>query len=149
MKHPVPTEREFNTPAEMLSRATFLAMLAALSAGILLTVAGLITAEMRLALAGLGTLVLAGASRVWLHRRGELESVERSLEEIVERAPPVDETHGRQLFELLQEWEALEQKRGSADFDPWALQALRNDIRKLIEGDPALAQLFNELRRAA
>ena len=149
MKDPLPHEREFNTPAEMLSRAAFLAMLATLSAGILLTIAGLVAAEIRLALAGLGALAMAGGSRAWLQRRGELESVERSLEDIVERTPPLDETRGRHLLELLQEWEALEQKRGSPDFDPWALQALRNDIRQVVESDPALAHLFHELQRAA
>jgi hypothetical protein len=133
----------------MLSRATFLGTLGALSAGIILTIAGLLTGQGVLSLAGLAALAAAGIGRSWLRHRGELEPAERALNAIDEQALPLDETRGRQLLALLQEWEALEQKRGSAAFDPWALQALRNDIRQVVESDPALAQLFRELQKAA
>ena len=149
MKDQPPIEGEFNSPAVMLGRAMFLAMLAAVTAGVLLTVAGVLVAEARLAFAGIATLVLAGVSRTWLQRRGELETAERSLEEIAESAPPLDETRGRELLSLLEAWDTLEQKRGSPEFDPWALQALRNDIRRVVESDPALTHLFTELQKAA
>ncbi len=133
----------------MLSRAVFLAMLAGFSVGILLTLAGLVRAEARLVLAGIGMLVVAGASRTWLQRRGELEPAERALDEMAACIPPPDEARGRELLALLDQWEALEQKRGSADFDPWELQALRNDIRRVVASDPALERIFRELQRAA
>jgi len=149
MKADLPVDPEFNPPAVMLSRAVFLAVLAGFSAGVLLTIAGVVTAEARLALAGIGTLVLAGASRAWLQRRGEFEPAERALDEMVACVPPPDEARGRELLALLERREALEQKRGSADFDPWELQALRNDIRRVVASDPALERLFTELQRAA
>jgi hypothetical protein len=142
------SESEFNSPAEMLTRATFLGVLATLAAGILLTVAGLLSAEIRLAAAGLITLGLAAAGRAWLQRRDELDPVQHALE-VMETGMSPDESRGRELLALLEEWEAAEQKRGTPDFDPWALQALRNDIRRVVESDPALAQLFTELQRAA
>ncbi len=144
-----PQESEFNSPAVMASRAMFLAMIAALTGGILLTIAGFLAAQAQLALAGLGALAIAGVSRAWLKQRGELEPAERALDTIVARTPPPDEMRGHELLLLLEQWEALEGKRGTADFDPWALQALRNDIRRVVESDPALAQLFTELQRAA
>ena len=149
MKPPLESEREFNSPAEMLARATFLGVLAALAAGILLMVAGLLVAEVRLAAAGLATLGLAAAGKAWLQRRPELDSVECAIESIGDHLPVPDESRSRQLLALLEEWESMEQKRGTPEFDPWALQALRNDIRKVVESDPALSQLFNELQRAA
>ncbi len=149
MKPPSHSDREFNTPAEMLTRATFLGVLAALTAGILLTIAGLLVSEARIALAGLGVLGLAGAGRAWLQHRAEFERAENAWETVAESSAAMDETRGRQLMALLEEWESLEEKRGSPDFDPWALQILRNDIRKVVESDPALTQLFRELQRAA
>ncbi len=149
MKSPSHHEREFNTPAEMLVRATFLGVLTALTTGILLTIAGLLAAEMRLSLAGLAALGLAGAGRAWLQHRAEYDAAEAALNSIAENGPPLDESRSRQLLALLDEWESLEEKRGSPDFDPWALQVLRNDIRKIVESDPALSQLFQELQRAA
>jgi hypothetical protein len=149
MKPPSQSDREFNSPAEMLARATFLGVLAALTSGILLMVAGLLAAEVRLAGAGLLVLGLAAAGRAWLQRRPDLEPSECMFEAIGEQLPLPDESRSRQLLALLEEWEALEQKRGTPDFDPWALQALRNDIRKVVESDPALSQLFTELQRAA
>jgi hypothetical protein len=75
--------------------------------------------------------------------------VDRALAAIEGEGLMADDSSSRQLLALLEEWEALEQKRGTPDFDPWALQALRNDIRRVVESDPALSQLFAELQRAA
>jgi hypothetical protein len=149
MKSPPESNREFNTPAEMLVRATFVGVLTAFTAGILLTIAGILAAEVKLSVAGLAALGLAGAGRAWLRRHEEFEPSERALEKIADNAPPMDDVRSRQLYALLEEWEALEGKRGSAEFDPWALQVLRNDIRKVVESDPALSRLFSELQRAA
>jgi hypothetical protein len=46
------------------------------------------------------------------------------------------------LMSSLREWDALEQARGSADFDPWALQSARHEIRSAVSGDPMLERLF-------
>ena len=147
MKAPSDSHQEFNSPAEMLTRATFVGVLTALTAGIVLTVAGLLAAEIRLAAAGLIALGASALGRAWLRQRADTAPVERALEALGDQTP--DETRSQHLLSLLEEWEALEQKRGSPDFDPWALQVLRNDIRRIVESDPALSQLFAQLQRAA
>ena len=146
MNHHLPGDREFNTPEEMLVRVTFIGMLVALSAGVLLIVAGLLSSEPRLLVAGFVAMAMTCAARGWLQRGGvnRLEATPAAA-----LSAKVDEEHGTHLLRLLEEWEALEGKRGSPDFDPWALQVVRNDIRKVVESDPALEQLFTELQRAA
>jgi hypothetical protein len=47
-----------------------------------------------------------------------------------------------ELVALLKEWDGLERKRGSAGFDPWALQTVRSEIRSAVHENPALEQLF-------
>jgi len=142
-------ESEFNSPAEMFARAVFLVAHGALAAGLVSTPAGLLSGEVKLVLSGLAFLVVAWAGRAWLRSRGELAAGERALERITAAAPPLDDGRVAELIRLLEQWEALEQKRGSPAFDPWAVQAVRHDIRILVERDPALEQLFTALRRAA
>lgn len=140
---------EFNTPQEMLVRAMFLISLAALAAGILLTLGGLAARELRLVVLGAVALGIGVLARTWLRRQGKWEQAEAAWQGLAEAAPPMDATHVSELIRLLREWETLEGRRGLPDFDPWALQAARHDIRALVEGDPALEGLFRERRRAA
>lgn len=142
-------ESEFNAPAEMFARAVFLVTHGALAGGLVSTPAGLLSAEPRLVLSGLALLAAAWIGRAWLRSRGELVAGERALERIAAAAPPLDDRRVAELIRLLEQWEVLEQKRGSPEFDPWAVQAVRHDIRLLVERDPALEQLFAALRRAA
>lgn len=141
-------DSEFNTPAEMGARATFLFTHAALAAGIVLTVAGVLAMQLALTLAGVAALIAAWIGRSWLRAR-ESASPDQSLEEIFEGSPPLDDARVAELIALLEQWEALEEKRGSPEFDPWAVQAVRHDIRVVVESDPALEQLFSRLRNAA
>ena len=46
------------------------------------------------------------------------------------------------LVRLLHELEVMERSRGTANFDPWALQSTRNEIRSAVHGDPTLERLF-------
>lgn len=135
-------DSEFNTPEEMRVRFTFVMCLAGLIAGMGLTFVGIVSRDMRLLAWGLLALALAGIARQWLHRKGRFEAAERSLEEFRRVAPLPDEAHVHELVRLLQQWEALERTRGSARFDPWAVQSLRHDIRAIVEQDPALERLF-------
>ena len=144
----LPGNRDFNTPAEMLARAMFMGMLVALTTGILLMIAGLVGEQPRLLLAGLGALGITWVARTWLHRSGALDSSAAAAVAMIDTAG-FNEDHGRELLRLLEEWEKLEQQRGSPEFDPWALQVVRNDIRKVVESDPALTRMFDELQRAA
>jgi hypothetical protein len=136
-------EDEFNTPQEMLQRAVFLLCLATLTGGILLTLAGAASHDARLFGGGAATLVVSMLSREWLQRRGRLSEAENAFNAVAEVKPGLDAQHVAELVRLLQEWEQLEKKRGSADFDPWAVQALRHDIRVMVEKDPALDRLFH------
>jgi hypothetical protein len=46
------------------------------------------------------------------------------------------------LVRLLHEWDELERSRGTANFDPWALQSALNEIRSAVHDDPTLERLF-------
>lgn len=98
---------------------------------------------------GLGALGLGGVVREWLRRSNRFDPVQRTIEEIAAHGPTLDQAHVAELVQLLTEWEEMEAKRGSAEFDPWTLQALRNDIRVTVEKDPALERLFREIERRA
>ncbi len=149
MKQRLESPREFNTPAEMLARATFLATLAMLAFGLLLTVAGVVAWQPHWLAGGLAAVGFAWAGRAWLRRRGELEPVERAFNGLFADERATDGAPAAQLLSLLERWEAMEEKRGTAEFDPWELQALRNEIRAVVASDPALEALFMRLQRAA
>ena len=142
-------ESEFTTPEEMIVRASFIIYLAAFAAGIVLIIGGMATRSLPLLGFGLGALALGGGVREWLRRNDHLDSVQQAIAEIASDGPPVDPTRAAELFALLTEWEELEAKRGSPEFDPWALQVLRNNIRVTVEKDPALETLFREIQRRA
>lgn len=148
MKHPV-DESEFNTPHEMLLRVSFLVCLTAFAGGILLIVSGMAMRSLPLLGSGLGALAIGGAMREWLRRNDRFDSMQQAIEEIAAESPPLDAKRASELVQLLTEWEEMEAKRGSPDFDPWTLQALRNDIRVIVEKDPALESLFREIQRRA
>jgi hypothetical protein len=140
---------EFNSPQEMLGRVAFLACLAAFPAGLLLTLAGLLAQKYLLLLAGFAALGAGWLLRDWLQRRGQWHGARAALDAAAEAPTNVETARVARLLELLREWDAMERRRGTAAFDPWALQALRNDIATLIEQDAALATLFRGHRHAA
>ena len=47
-----------------------------------------------------------------------------------------------ELVQLLREWDGIERARGTADFDPWALQSARHEIHEAVQADPMLERLF-------
>lgn len=148
LRRPEPDD-EFNTPAEMLTRLAFVAWLASVPSGILLTLAGFLAARWTLIIAGVGLLMCGWCLRDWLRRRGELETVADKLDAVHTFGAQAEQTNLARLTALLREWDALEQRRGSPGFDPWAVQAVRNDILAVVEQDPALLSLFRAHRQAA
>ena len=148
MKPRLESDQGFNTPAEMLGRAVFLATLAALAVGILLTILGLVVWQPVWSLVGLGVVGLACVARAWLQRRGTWEQAERALDHMAWSDDTLESARAAELMGLLERWEAMEQTRGTPEFDPWALQALRNEIRAVVESDPALQALFKRLQQA-
>jgi hypothetical protein len=132
----------FNTPAEMLARFAYLVWLASLPAGILLTLAGLLAARWPLALGGIAALTIGWCVRDWLRRGERFAAAAAALDAVPEIGARAEETRLERLVVLLREWDALEQRRGTPGFDPWAVQAVRNDILAVVEDDPALISLF-------
>ena len=142
-------DNEFNTPEEMLVRATFLVCLAAFTVGVISLLAGAVSHEIRLVAAGVLSLVLSALTRSWLKRNGKFEEAEQVFDCAVQTEESPHDARITELIRLLQLWEKLEHKRGSPGFDPWAVQAVRHDIREMVEADPALEGLFRSSRRAA
>lgn len=138
-------ESVFNTLAEAGARLAYLGCLGGMTCGLSLLLVGLFTTHV--AWMGAGLLLVAGAclGRWMLKRNGRLAGLDRSLEEASGAAPSGS---GKQpqvdhLVLLLKQWDDLEHKRGSPEFDPWAVQAVRHDIRAAIEQNPALERLFH------
>jgi hypothetical protein len=144
-----PRDGEFNTPAEMLTRVVYLAWLASVPSGILLTLAGFFAVRWPLLIAGIAVLTLGWFARDWLRRRGQFDASGDSLNTVTPFDAQADATRLARLVTLLREWDELERRRGTPAFDPWAVQAIRNDIVAVIENDPALISLFRAHRHAA
>ena len=145
---PRPEDNEFNTPEEMLVRATFLLCVAGFTTGILFMLAGAARHELRLVGIGALLLMLAAVARVWLRKQGRFAPSDAAWQEFADAAPAADHAKIDELVQLLRKWDRLERQRGSPGFDPWALQSLRHEIRAMIETDPALERLFHDSRRS-
>ncbi|MES2691841.1 MAG: hypothetical protein V4773_00120 [Verrucomicrobiota bacterium] len=91
---------------------------------------------------------LASGGWQWLCSRFSLVKAEASFEAACNDLPLLDADRATELLGLLEQWEAIEAKRGTSEFEPWTLQVLRNDIRRVIAGDPALAALYTRLQHA-
>jgi hypothetical protein len=145
-------DNEFNTPQEMLVRTTFLVCVGGFTAGIVLLLGGAAGHDVRLGGVGACLLTIAAMARVWLRRREKSEPLDMAWNEAADAESPAEAAHAAhvaELVQLLRKWDALESKRGSPSFDPWELQAIRHDIRAMVEMDPALDGLFHDPRRAA
>ena len=88
----------------------------------------------------LGLVLGAGAARGWLQSSGGLEAAGDSWREFLggEQLTP----EAVELMRLVRECEALERLRGTRRFDPWAVQALRHDMRELVAKDPSLERFI-------
>jgi hypothetical protein len=148
MKDQLESPRELNAPTEMVVRVTFALAIGALACGLLLTIFGVIAWQLRLSALGLAVVGLGLIGRSWLQRRVDAPC-ESALEDVWDNPPALDHARAAELMTLLEQWEAQEEKRGTPDFDPWALQTLRNQIRQVVESDPGLEELFSRLRQVA
>lgn len=150
-----PDDSEISSAERVLERVVLLVFVASLIVG-----GGLVSVGI---LAGQGSLLVQGAvgcgvawlSREWLCQRGRFDALVSSFD----RGLGGDETGGGEgggeesellrLARLLRQLDAMERRRGRADFDPWALQSLRHEIRELAANDPGVTRLFEHVRRAA
>lgn len=142
-------DKEFNTPEEMLVRTTFLVCVGGYTAGVVLLLGGVAARDVRLVVVGAWLLVIATIARAWLRRRERSEPAGSTWAEAADSRSTADAERVAALVQLLEKWDQLESKRGSRSFDPWALQAVRHDIRVMVETDPALEGLFHDSRKAA
>jgi hypothetical protein len=133
----------------MVVRAVFLVCVGGFTAGMVLLFSGVAAHDGTLAGWGAVSLLTGGLARAWLQRDGKFASADQAWDGAVEAAPPADAARVGELVRLLRRWDELERRRGSPGFDPWALQAIRHDIREMVETDPALERLFHDSRRAA
>jgi hypothetical protein len=148
MKERLENPRAVGTPGDGRSRVAVAAVAGLSVVGVLLAGCGVVSGETGWLLSGAAVSLLALiAQRWWLRTRAG--RADAALADVWAGTPAPDETRAARLLTLLEDWEALEEQRGSANFDPWALQSLRNEIRQVVESDPALAELFTRLRAAA
>lgn len=135
----------------IFERLMFLLFMAAfIGAGAMIAV-GIFGVQLRVVVMGVLSAAIAWMAREWLCRRGRFEALVASFDSLAQRGDEGsgEETSFGRLARLLRELDQLERRRGSAKFDPWAVQSLRNEIRGMIADDPTLGRLLESHRRAA
>jgi hypothetical protein len=139
---PVPA----SAPSTLSLRLALVAYLVAVAASFVLVFYSVIFMRAELLAGAVVAGAIALAARVVLRERMPDGMKTEAIfdEETISTEEPTTVESGRVggLVNLLREWDALEQARGSADFDPWALQSARHEIRNAIGEDPTLERLF-------
>lgn len=135
----------FNPPAEVGVRLAYIVCVAGLAGGPVPLFVGAVLREPLPLLAGAIALVAAAVAREYLRQSDSFSRADESLETLALLKSPTLSTgggHVAHVVSLLKQWDDIEHKRGSPEFDPWAAQAVRHDIRAAIRQDPALERLF-------
>jgi hypothetical protein len=126
---------------EMFRRMAYLACLGCLTSGMVLTLIGMLSGEMGVLIVGLGSMAIGGLTRECLRRSGYHGISDLVLANWMQGGAMPSPDRVAEFIALLREHDALERQRGAPEFDPWALQVLRNEIRAMIRKDPVLEQL--------
>lgn len=128
----MPSPREFNPPALMLARLAFVIHLGLAFLGMVLLAAAVAQGRADLGLQAAVAWAFAASLRWMLGRRGRLDACTTSLDSIfeTETAEGGEAAADPGLAELLARRARMEERRGSPDFDPWALLALQHDIEE-------------------
>ena len=121
-------------------RTCYLLSVGGLGVGMVLILLGAVFGDFRLLAGGIVALTVAGGAREWLQSRGRFESAEDALHGFLGGEPLSPEAV--ELMRLARECQALERLRGTRRFDPWAVQALRHDMRELVAKDPSLERFL-------
>lgn len=137
-----PEQSPFNPPEVAGERFAYLVCLLGIAVGPLGLLIGALGGQRPPIVVGLITLLIAGVCRIWLQREKRFAAASEALEAIVGGGEAHSPERVAHLVSLLKQWDELELKRGSPEFDPWAVQALRHDIRAAIQENPALERLF-------
>jgi len=134
-----PRDNRFNTPAEMLVRLVFASRFIFFCVGLVLSLFAFHHGSVIHALKALGFFAAMIAAHAWLKHGGKLEECDRALDAMFS-GEPYDEDG---LDALLSRREALEEKRGTPGFDPWAVQALRREISDYVKTHPESSHRFD------
>ena len=94
-----------------------------------------------LAMVGVAWLAHGGLRNRLPGLEAELDAFDEDVDGVAEKEVGCSERVGG-ITALLKEWDGLESRRGTAKFDPWALQSVRGEIREAVRSDPELARLF-------
>ncbi|MBC8039503.1 MAG: hypothetical protein H7Y06_03090 [Opitutaceae bacterium] len=135
-----PRDNRFNTPAEMLVRLVFASRFIFFCVSLVLSLFAFHHGSPIYALKALVFFAAMIASHVWLKRGNKLAECERALEAMFSGETSDDEEG---LEALLSRREALEEKRGTPGFDPWAVQALRREISDYVKTHPESTRRFD------
>ena len=134
-------ETRVNTPAEALVRLVFVCRGLFLFFGFVLALSAQHTGAASDALKAVFFFAAALAGHLWLRRDGRLERCRRSLDEMFTGESGDDED---ELESLIHRREALEEKRGTPGFDPWAVQIVRREISDYVSHHPESARRFDD-----
>jgi hypothetical protein len=139
---------EFNSGSEMLVRLGYTLCLFTAASVMPLLFTGLVLRRADLVLGGMAAMGLAWSGRAGLQRYGPPADPDALMarEHAGTAEDPATEDVA-ELITLLRQWDAMEQKRGTPEFEPWALQAWRREIRMLLERSPGLQRLFQDSGR--
>ena len=143
-----PPVSPFNTPEVMRARSLFVVQFVSLIGCLAFAEAALAEQAWRLLVpsAVCGALMLS--IRFILKRSGQWEVCVNGLNHAYSRGEPMPnhEEGSMRLMDLIDRREMVESRRGSPEFDPWALQQVRHEINELVKSDTALAELLDDER---
>ena len=133
----------FNPPAEIAARAAYLAKGILGYAGVIMLFAAAVEHDVAGLLRGALCLAVSMLLHALLLRSGRLEACRDSLDAIGASEPPLPEGEDSSGFaSLLEQRNCIEAKRGTPDFDPWSLSAVRHQIRAYLDAHPDFALRF-------
>ncbi len=147
MKPPEDRDSDFNPAAVVCARIVCLVYLVSACAAIVCLIYAFATRDGAPLLVGLAAGATAWVCRSWLQQPEHFELIRGVFEDAAEQGrsfPRLEESArpAEKLTALLRDLHALERKRGRRDFDPWALQSLRNEIKSLVAEEPVLRELL-------
>lgn len=139
-----PEPSRFNSPAEMRARLAVVVVIGSTVLAIASLPLVFITGHWAWLVVGGAAGAVACALREHLKVGDRWQAANDSLDALATGAEASEESARlATLMALLREWDRLEQGRGAPGFDPWAVQAVRREIRVVVTEDPALARLFD------
>ena len=141
-----PPVSPFNTPAVMKARSLFVLQFIALIGCLACAEAALAEQAWRLLVPSAACCAVMVSIRMALKRSGQWEICVNGLNHAYTRPEilPGHEENATRLMVLIDRRAAIESRRGSPEFDPWALQEVRHEINELIKETPALEELLDE-----